>query len=153
MLAVKRLCDLHRSRNHADRTGGETLRRKLPAALELVVIEHAPTHNAQAHADTPSNDCCSSPRTPRALLSFQDSELSVELQSAMMGKAGGGPAEMFSIKGVSSAAGGTAMSVSQESIGMRSRGSGKSGNSGNVNFAHCQDQQAVLSSARTSSRS
>uniref|UniRef100_A0A3B4FMF1 Caskin-2 n=1 Tax=Pundamilia nyererei TaxID=303518 RepID=A0A3B4FMF1_9CICH len=131
MLAVKRLCDLHRSRNHADRTGGETLRRKLPAALELVVIEHAPTHNAQAHADTPSNDCCSSPRTPRALLSFQDSELSVELQSAMMGKAGGGPAEMFSIKGVSSAAGGTAMSVSQESIGMRSRGSGKSGNSGN----------------------
>uniref|UniRef100_A0AAX7UAW6 Caskin-2 n=1 Tax=Astatotilapia calliptera TaxID=8154 RepID=A0AAX7UAW6_ASTCA len=153
MLAVKRLCDLHRSRNHADRTGGETLRRKLPAALELVVIEHAPTHNAQAHADTPSNDCCSSPRTPRALLSFQDSELSVELQSAMMGKAGGGPAEMFSIKGVSSAAGGTAMSVSQESIGMRSRGSGKSGNSGNVNLAHCQDQQAVLSSARTSSRS
>uniref|UniRef100_A0A3Q4HF28 Caskin-2 n=1 Tax=Neolamprologus brichardi TaxID=32507 RepID=A0A3Q4HF28_NEOBR len=139
MLAVKRLCDLHRSRNHADR--GETLRRKLPAALELV-----------ARADTPSNDCCSSPRTPRALLSFQDSELSVELQSAMMGKAGGGPAEMFSIKGVSSA-GGTAMSVSQESIGMRSRGSGKSGNSGNVNLAHCQDQQAVLSSARTSSRS
>lgn len=153
MLAVKRLCDLHRSRNHADRTGGETLRRKLPAALELVAIEHTPTHNAQAHADTPSNDCCSSPRTPRALLSFQDSELSVELQSAMMGKAGGGPAEMFSIKGVSSAAGGTAMSVSQESIGMRSRGSGKSGNSGNVNLVHCQDQQAVLSSARTLSRS
>lgn len=150
MLAVKRLCDLHRSRNHADR--GETLRRKLPAALELVVIEHTPTHNAQARADTPSNDCCSSPRTPRALLSFQDSELSVELQSAMMGKAGGGPAEMFSIKGVSSA-GGTAMSVSQESIGVRSRGSGKSGNSGSVNLAHCQDQQAVLSSARTSSRS
>ncbi|XP_013129305.1 caskin-2 isoform X3 [Oreochromis niloticus] len=153
MLAVKRLCDLHRSRNHADRTGSETLRRKLPAALELVAIEHTPTHNAHAHADTPSNDCCSSPRTPRALLSFQDSELSMELQSAMMGKAGGGPAEMFSIKGVSSAAGGTAMSVSQESIGMRSRGSGKSGNSGNVNLAHCQDQQAVLSSARTSSRS
>uniref|UniRef100_A0A669F9S5 CASK interacting protein 2 n=1 Tax=Oreochromis niloticus TaxID=8128 RepID=A0A669F9S5_ORENI len=143
MLAVKRLCDLHRSRNHADRTGSETLRRKLPAALELVAIEHTPTHNAHAHADTPSNDCCSSPRTPRALLSFQDSELSMELQSAMMGKAGGGPAEMFSIKGVSSAAGGTAMSVSQESIGMRSRGSGKSGNSGNVNLAH----------SRTSSRS
>uniref|UniRef100_A0A669B4K0 CASK interacting protein 2 n=1 Tax=Oreochromis niloticus TaxID=8128 RepID=A0A669B4K0_ORENI len=123
MLAVKRLCDLHRSRNHADRTGSETLRRKLPAALELVAIEHTPTHNAH------------------------DSELSMELQSAMMGKAGGGPAEMFSIKGVSSAAGGTAMSVSQESIGMRSRGSGKSGNSGNVNLAHCQDQQAVLSSS------
>ncbi|XP_030610594.1 caskin-2 isoform X2 [Archocentrus centrarchus] len=153
MLAVKRLCDLHRSRNHADRTGGGTLRRKPPAALELVAIEHTPTHNAHTRTDAPSNNCCSSPRTPRALLSFQDSELSVELQSAMMGKGGGGPAEIFAIRGVSSAAGVPAMSVSQESIGMRSRGSGNSGNSGNLNLGHSQDHQAALSLARTSSRS
>uniref|UniRef100_A0A8D2ZIY5 Caskin-2 n=1 Tax=Scophthalmus maximus TaxID=52904 RepID=A0A8D2ZIY5_SCOMX len=129
MLAVKRLCDLQRSRNHADRTGGGTLRRKPPAALELVAIEHTPTHSV-------------------ALLSFQDSELSAELQSAMMGRAGGGAAEAFGIRGVASAAGISAMSVSQESISMRSRGSGNSGNSG-----HSQEHHATSSSARTSSRS
>ncbi|KAM8836322.1 caskin-2 isoform 2-T5 [Spinachia spinachia] len=134
MLAVKRLCDLQRSRNHADQAGGGTLRRNPPAALETVTIEHTPTHNVQA----PSDDCCPSPRTPRALLSFQDSELSAELQSAMMGRAGGGAAEAFAIRG-----GPAAMSVSQESISMRSRGSGNSGNS--------QEHQA--SAARMCSRS
>ncbi|KAF3858958.1 hypothetical protein F7725_021357 [Dissostichus mawsoni] len=123
MLAVKRLCDLQRSRNHADRAGGGTLQRKPPAALELVAIEYTPTHTLHTH--TPSDDCCPSPRSPRTLLSFQDSELSAELQSAMMGRALGGSAEAFSIR-VGSAA---AMYVSQESISTWSRGSGNS-NSG-----------------------
>ncbi|XP_026207231.1 caskin-2-like [Anabas testudineus] len=151
MLAVKRLCDLQRSRNHTDRTGGETLRWKPPAALELVAIEHTPTHNVHAHtrSDAPSDNCCRSPRTPRALLSFQDSELSAELQSAMMGRAGGGATEAFGIRGVAS----TAMSVSQESISMRSRGSGNSGNSGNSNSGYSQEHQATPCSARTPSRS
>lgn len=137
MLAVKRLCDLQRSRDHADRAGGGTPRRKPPAALELVAIEHTPTHTHN-RSDTP-NDCCpSSPRNPRALLSFQDSELSAELQSAMMGRVGGGAAESFGLRCVGS----TAMSVSQESIGVRSRGSGNS-----------EKHQAAPSSARASSRS
>ncbi|KAM6898870.1 caskin-2 [Lycodopsis pacificus] len=139
MLAVKRLSDLQRSRNHANRSGGGTLRRNPPAALEMVAIEHTPTHNVQARA--PSDDCCPSPRTPRALLSFQDSELSAELQTAMMGRAGG--AEAFGIRGVPSAAALSAMSVSQESISMRSRGSG---NSGNSNSGYSQDRQAAPSS-------
>ncbi|XP_036936389.1 caskin-2-like isoform X2 [Acanthopagrus latus] len=155
MLAVKRLCSLQRSRNHGDRAGGGTVRRKPPAALELVAIEHTPTRNVHSHSrsDASSDDCCPSPRTPRALLSFQDSELSAELQSAMMGRAGGGAAEAFSIRGVTSAAAVSAMSVSQESISVRSRGSGNSGNSGNSNSGYPQDQQAAQSSARTSSRS
>ncbi|XP_047194296.1 caskin-2 isoform X3 [Hippoglossus stenolepis] len=168
MLAVKRLSDLQRSRNNADRTGGGTLRRKPPGALELVAIEHPPMHNVHAHirSDAPSDTCCSSPRTPRALLSFQDSELSAELQSAMMGRAGGGAAEAFGIRGVSSAAAMTAMSVSQESISMRSRGSGNSGNSGNSGHSghsghsgnsgtsgHSHEHHTTPSSARTASRS
>ncbi|XP_070708029.1 caskin-2-like [Pempheris klunzingeri] len=155
MLAVKRLCDLQRSRNHGDRAGGGTLRRKPPAALELVAIEHTPAHNVRTHirSDAPSDDCCPSPRTPRALLSFQDSELSAELQSAMMGRAGGGAAEAFGLRGVTAVAAISAMSVSQESISTRSRGSGNSGNSGNSNSGYSQDHQAAPSSARTSSRS
>ncbi|XP_067344136.1 caskin-2-like isoform X3 [Channa argus] len=150
MLAVKRLCDLQRSRNHADRTGGETLRRKPPAALELVAIEHTPTHNvhARTRSDVLTDGCCPSPRTPRALLSFQDSELSAELQSAMIGRAGSGAAEAIGFRGVTSAA----MSLSQESISTRSRGSGNSGNSGNSNSGNSQEQQATWASATTSSR-
>ncbi|KAF7650982.1 hypothetical protein LDENG_00117550 [Lucifuga dentata] len=152
MLAVKRLCDLQRSRNHADREG--TLRRKPPAALELVAIEHTPAHNVHAHtrSDTPSDECCPSPHTPRALLSFQDCELSTELQNAMS-RAGGGAGEAFGMRGVASAAAMSAMSVSQESIGVRSRGSGNSGNSGNSHPGYPQDQHAVTPSARTSSQS
>ncbi|CAB1312976.1 unnamed protein product, partial [Coregonus sp. 'balchen'] len=119
MLAVKRLCDLHRSRHHTNGSG--TLRRSKPlAALELVAIE-------------PPADCCPpSPHTPRTpLLSFQDSELSTELQNAMMGRAGGGGVGIGGfgmgvrgvVRGVVSP-----MSLSQESIGTRSRGSGNSGN-------------------------
>lgn len=147
MLAVKRLSDLQRSRNHSVRTGGDTLRRKPPAALELVAIEHTPTHNvhAQGRSDGLSDNCCPSPHTPRALLSFQDSELSAELQSAMMGRAGGGATEAFGIRGVAPAA----MSVSQESISMRSRGSGNSGNSGNSNSGYSQEHQATPCPART----
>uniref|UniRef100_A0A671VR83 CASK interacting protein 2 n=1 Tax=Sparus aurata TaxID=8175 RepID=A0A671VR83_SPAAU len=133
MLAVKRLCGLQRSRNHGDRAGGGTVRRKPPAALELVAIEHTPTRNVHSHgrSDASSDDCCPSPRTPRALLSFQDSELSAELQTA----------EAFGIRGVTSAAAVSAMSNSQESISVRSRGSGNSGNSGNSNSGYPQDQQ------------
>uniref|UniRef100_A0AAQ4PX66 Caskin-2 n=1 Tax=Gasterosteus aculeatus aculeatus TaxID=481459 RepID=A0AAQ4PX66_GASAC len=93
MLAVKRLCDLQRSRNQADPAGGGTLRRNRPAALETVSIEHTATHNMTADDRRPS------PRTPRALLSFQDSQLSAELQSAMMGRAGAGAGEAFAIRG------------------------------------------------------
>uniref|UniRef100_A0A3P8TL82 CASK interacting protein 2 n=1 Tax=Amphiprion percula TaxID=161767 RepID=A0A3P8TL82_AMPPE len=146
MLAVKRLCDLQRSRNHANKTGGGTLRRKPPVALELVTIEHTPTHSVhtQMRSDPLANNCCPSPFTPRALLSFQDSELSAELQSAMMGKVEGGVTEAFGIKGMSSAA---VLTASQESISMRSRGSGNSGNSGNSGYS--QDHQGTSSSART----
>ncbi|KAM9426784.1 caskin-2 [Pholidichthys leucotaenia] len=138
MLAVKRLTDLQRSRSHSDRGG--TLRQKVPAALELVTIEHTPTHNAHDHPRSHglSEVGCPSPRTPRALLSFQDSELSAELQTAMMGRAEGGAAEVFAIRGMSSAT----MLVSQESISVRSRGSGNSGNSGNSNSGFSQENQA-----------
>lgn len=151
MLAVKRLSDLQRSRSQADRAGGGTLRRKPPAALELVAIEHTPTHNMHARAcsDASSNDCCPSPRSPRALLSFQDSELSAELQSAMMGRTAGGAAETFGIRGVTP----SAMSASQESIGMRSRGSGNSGNSGKSNSVYSQEHQSAASSVKAPSRS
>ncbi|XP_072312096.1 caskin-2-like isoform X2 [Eucyclogobius newberryi] len=138
MLAVKRLCDLQRSRGHGD--SGGTLRRKPPTALELVAIEHPPPHKPSQHprTDPPSDDLCASPRSPRTLTSFQDSELSVELQTAMKSGAGGGVSEAFAIRGVASS---SAKSVSQESIGMRSRGSGNSGNSGNS----CQDVQENFS--------
>lgn len=147
MLAVKRLYDLQRAHNHTDRAGGGTLQRKPTAALELMTIEHTPTHTVHVHtrSDNP-NDCCPSPRIPRALLSFQDSELSAELQNAMMGNVGGAVDESFSIRGSASAA----RSVSQESISMRSRGSG---NSGSSNYGHSQHHQTALPSVRTSSRS
>ncbi|XP_023805125.1 caskin-2 isoform X4 [Oryzias latipes] len=139
MVAVKRLSDLQRSRNISDIAAGRGGRRKPSAPLELVAIEHnvANPHNPHMQTDGPANNCCSSPRTPRALLSFQDSELSTELQSAMMGRMGGVASEAFGIRGVASAAILAAMSVSQESISKRSRGSGNSGNSG-----HCQDHSS-----------
>ncbi|XP_024141294.1 caskin-2 isoform X2 [Oryzias melastigma] len=142
MLAVKRLSDLQRSRNITDIAAGRGGRRKPPAPLELVAIEHNPAnpHNPHLHADAPVNNCCSSPRTPRTLLSFQDSELSAELQSAMVGRMGGVASEAFGIRGVPPSAILAAMSVSQESISKRSRGSGNSGNSG-----HCQDHSGGLS--------
>uniref|UniRef100_A0A8C5DFV8 Caskin-2 n=1 Tax=Gouania willdenowi TaxID=441366 RepID=A0A8C5DFV8_GOUWI len=142
MLAVKRLCDLQRCRYHSDRSEGGTLRKKGPAPLELVAIEHTPAH---VHSNASSDDYCPSPRTPRALLSFQDSELSAELQSAMVGRAGGGASDSFVLRAVSSAGGRSTMSVSQESISVRSRGSGNSGNS--------QDPPTTVCSGHASSRS
>lgn len=139
MLAVKRLCDLQRSHNHPDRSGGGALQQNLPAALELVAIEHNVLTPIQSAS--PSDDGCTSPRTARALLSFQDSELSAELQNALTGKAGVG--EAFDFRGVASAA----VSASQESIGMRSRGSGNS-SSGNSH-----SHQSLLMSVKTSSNS
>lgn len=153
MLAVKRLCDLQRSRGQSERVGGSTLRRKPPAALELVAIEHTPTHNAHSHArpDVSASECCPSPRSPRALLSFQDSELSAELQSAMIGrtgKGGAGAEEAFAMRCVTP----SAMSASQESIGVRSRGSGNSGSSAASNPG-CSQERRPASSSRASSRS
>ncbi|XP_055787229.1 caskin-2-like isoform X3 [Salvelinus fontinalis] len=144
MLAVKRLCDLHRSRHHA--IGSGTLRCSKPlAALELVAIE----------PPEPPADCCPpSPHTPRTpLLSFQDSELSTELQNAMMGRAGGGGVGIGGfgmgvrgvVRGVVSP-----MSLSQESIGTRSRGSGNSGNFPGYSQEH---HQQTLASAGAYSRS
>lgn len=133
MLAVKRLCDLHRSQNHSDRTGGGTLQRKLPAALELVAIEHNIHSQIQFHNP---NGGYTSPQIARALLSFQDSELSAELQNAMTGIAGDSD-----IRGRASAA----MSISQESISIRSRGSGNS-NTGNPH-----NPQSLSSSGNASS--
>lgn len=137
MLAVKRLCDLQRSHNHPDRTGGGTPWQNLPTTLELVAIEHNMLSHIQS--ESPSNGGCTSPRTARTLLSFQDSELSAELQNAMTGNAGVG--EAFDLRSVASAA----MSVSQESIGARSRGSGNS--SSGKSHSH----QSLLLSAKTSS--
>ncbi|KAM9817384.1 caskin-2 [Neosynchiropus ocellatus] len=118
MIAVKRLNDIHRNRNQVDR--GATLQEKIP---DLVAIEHAPIFNAHGHmqCDRPAETSSPSPHPPRALLSFQDCELSAELQHAMMGAAGGGASEMCSV------------SVSQESISLRSNSSGNSENSAQSN--------------------
>ncbi|CAI5676568.1 caskin-2 isoform X2 [Oreochromis niloticus] len=105
MLAVKKLCDIQRAILQAE-SGQGTLRRKGPGALHLVAIE----------ADGSSE--CSSPHTPK-MLTFQDSELSAELQTAMSSHYGGCE-EGLAIKNA------VGMSQSQESIDTRSRGSGRS---------------------------
>lgn len=106
MLAVKKLCDIQRAIFQAEASQG-TLRRKGPGALHLVAIE--PPDAAGE---------CSSPHTPR-MLTFQDSELSAELQTALSGHYGGCD-EGLAIKNA------VGMSQSQESIDTRSRGSGRS---------------------------
>ncbi|KAI4876926.1 hypothetical protein NFI96_030227, partial [Prochilodus magdalenae] len=106
MLAVRKLCDLHKAVLQTE-SGQGTLRRKAPATLDLLPIE--PLTDG---GDLPS------PHTPK-MLTFQDSELSAELQSAMATHYGG-PQEGLAIKSA------VAMSVSQESIDTRSRGSGRS---------------------------
>ncbi|CAJ1075620.1 caskin-2-like isoform X2 [Xyrichtys novacula] len=106
MLAVKKLCDIHRAILQAE-SGQGTLRRKGPGALHLVTIE--PPDSAGE---------CSSPHTPK-MLTFQDSELSTELQTAMSSHYGGCE-EGLAIKNA------VGMSQSQESIDTRSRGSGRS---------------------------
>ncbi|XP_023812962.1 caskin-2 isoform X2 [Oryzias latipes] len=106
MLAVKKLCDIQRVILQAD-SGHGTLRRKAPRSLHLVAIE-SPDASSE----------CSSPHTPK-MMTFQDSELSSELQTAMSSHYGGCE-EGLAIK---SAVG---MSRSQESLETRSRGSGRS---------------------------
>lgn len=106
MLAVKKLCDIHRAILQAE-SGQGTLRRKGPGALHLVTIE--PPDSAGE---------CSSPHTPK-MLTFQDSELSSELQTAMTSHYGGCE-EGLAIKNA------VGMSQSEESIDTRSRGSGRS---------------------------
>ncbi|XP_016346402.1 caskin-2-like [Sinocyclocheilus anshuiensis] len=108
MLAVKKLSDVQKARKN--QTEGQALlqRRRLPPALELVAIEH---HD--------SSECPSSPLSPK-MLTFQDSELSIELQNAMARSGyGGGQDGLGNMSG-------TAMRLSQESIGTRSGGSGRS---------------------------
>uniref|UniRef100_A0A8C2WC43 Caskin-2 n=1 Tax=Cyclopterus lumpus TaxID=8103 RepID=A0A8C2WC43_CYCLU len=106
MLAVKKLCDIQRAILQAE-SGQGTLRCKAPGALHLVTIE--PPDSAGE---------CSSPHTPK-MMTFQDSELSAELQTAMCSHYGGCE-EGLDIKNA------VGMSQSQESIDARSRGSGRS---------------------------
>ncbi|XP_067286656.1 caskin-2 isoform X2 [Pseudorasbora parva] len=108
MLAVKKLSDIQKARKNQAEGQAMLQRRRAPPTLELVAIEH---HD--------SSDCPSSPLSPK-MLTFQDSELSIELQNAMArsGYSGG----QDSLSNVS----GTAMHLSQESIGTRSGGSGRS---------------------------
>nr|XP_056719869.1 caskin-2 [Euleptes europaea] len=114
MLAVKKLTDLRKSLSQAE---ANTLRRKIPGSLDIVTIESV------------ENGECHSPHTPK-MTTFQDSELSYELQTAMSNSC----QETLTIKNTQG------MSRSQESIGVRSRGSGHS-------------QENMLSQSATSSRS
>ncbi|NWH65718.1 CSKI2 protein, partial [Geococcyx californianus] len=100
MLAVKKLRDLRKSLNQAETT---LARRKVPGALDIVTIESL------------ENGECQSPHTPK-MTTFQDSELSYELQTAMSNSC-------HETLGIKSSQG---ISRSQESIGVRSRGSGHS---------------------------
>ncbi|XP_068269238.1 caskin-2 isoform X2 [Nyctibius grandis] len=126
MLAVKKLRDLRKSLNQAEAT---LARRKVPGALDIVTIESL------------ENGECQSPHTPK-MTTFQDSELSYELQTAMSNSCH----ETLSIKSSQG------MSRSQESIGVRSRGSGHSQD--NVLSQHLSSpSQESLGSGESSSSS
>uniref|UniRef100_A0A8C3CL25 Caskin-2 n=1 Tax=Cairina moschata TaxID=8855 RepID=A0A8C3CL25_CAIMO len=126
MLAVKKLRDLRKSLNQAETT---LARRKVPGALDIVTIESL------------ENGECQSPHTPK-MTTFQDSELSYELQTAMSNSCH----ETLSIKNSQG------MSRSQESIGVRSRGSGHSQD--NVLSRHLSSpSQESLGSGESSSSS
>uniref|UniRef100_A0A8C2HMS1 Si:ch211-119c20.2 n=1 Tax=Cyprinus carpio TaxID=7962 RepID=A0A8C2HMS1_CYPCA len=108
MLAVKKLSDVQKARKNQAEGQALLQRRRLPPTLELVAIEH---HD--------SSECPSSPLSPK-MLTFQDSELSIELQNAMARSGySGGQDGLGNMSG-------TAMRLSQESIGTRSGGSGRS---------------------------
>ncbi|KAL1264342.1 hypothetical protein QQF64_004697 [Cirrhinus molitorella] len=108
MLAVKKLSDIQKARKNQAQGQALLQRRRAPPTLELVAIEH---HD--------NSECPSSPLSPK-MLTFQDSELSVELQNAMARSGyGGGQDGLGSMSG-------TSMRLSQESIGTRSGGSGRS---------------------------
>ncbi|KAF5892827.1 caskin-2-like isoform X2, partial [Clarias magur] len=110
MLAVKKLCDVHKALRNQAEGNGTLPRRRHPPALELVAIESA--------------DCADGPSSPLSskMLTFQDSELSTELQNAMIQSGYSGCPEGFGAV----LSGTTAMSVSQESISARSQGTGHS---------------------------
>uniref|UniRef100_A0A673JDV5 Caskin-2 n=1 Tax=Sinocyclocheilus rhinocerous TaxID=307959 RepID=A0A673JDV5_9TELE len=108
MLAVKKLSDVQKARKNQAEGQALLQRRRAPPTLELVAIEH---HD--------SSECPSSPLSPK-MLTFQDSELSVELQNAMARSGYGGGQDGFGNMS------GTSMRLSQESIGTRSGGSGRS---------------------------
>ncbi|XP_034151137.1 caskin-2 isoform X3 [Esox lucius] len=127
MLAVKKLTDIHRAIVAAE-SGQGTLRRKPPGALHLVTIE-PPDSNAE----------CPSPHTPK-MLTFQDSELSAELQTAMSNHYQEGLT-------INSAVG---MSRSQESIDARSRGSGRSQDPPTASISPHSRSQESLGSGSTS---
>ncbi|XP_029622205.1 caskin-2-like isoform X6 [Salmo trutta] len=131
MLAVKKLCDIQRAILAAE-SGQGTLRRKPPGALHLVTIEPP---------DSASD--CPSPHTPK-MLTFQDSELSAELQTAMSSHYQEGLA-------IKSAVG---MSRSQESIDARSRGSGRSQDPPTASITpHSRSQESLGSSSTSTSLS
>ncbi|NWH48223.1 CSKI2 protein, partial [Fregata magnificens] len=126
MLAVKKLRDLRKSLNQAEAT---LARRKVPGALDIVTIESL------------ENGECQSPHTPK-MMTFQDSELSYELQTAMSNSC-------HETLGIKSSQG---ISRSQESIGVRSRGSGHSQD--NVLSRHLSSpSQESLGSGESSSSS
>ncbi|KAJ7989398.1 hypothetical protein DPEC_G00304130 [Dallia pectoralis] len=127
MLAVKKLTDIHRAVAAAE-SGQGTLRRKPPGSLHLVTIE-----------PPDSNGECSSPHTPR-MRTFQDSELSAELQTAMSSHSHDGLT-------INSAVG---MSRSQESIDARSRGSGRSQEPPTASTSPHSRSQESLGSGSTS---
>ncbi|XP_042721231.1 caskin-2 isoform X3 [Lagopus leucura] len=126
MLAVKKLRDLRKSLSQTEAT---LTRHKVPGALDIVTIESL------------ENGECQSPNTPK-MTTFQDSELSYELQTAMSNSCH----ETLSIKNSQG------MSRSQESIGVRSRGSGHSQD--NVPCRHLSSpSQESLGSGESSSSS
>ncbi|XP_035389227.1 caskin-2-like isoform X1 [Electrophorus electricus] len=109
MLAVKRLSDLQKARRNQAEGQGTLQRRRTPPTLEVVAIE-----------PPDSTDGPSSPLLTK-MLTFQDTELSIELQSAMIHNGSSGCQEGF----VATVNGNT-VSFSQGSIGKRSCGSGRS---------------------------
>ncbi|XP_052615032.1 caskin-1 isoform X2 [Peromyscus californicus insignis] len=80
MLAVRKLAELQKA-EYSKYEGGP-LRRKAPQSLEMMVIESPPPSEPAAAAD------CQSPK----MTTFQDSELSGELQAALSGPAEAGAA-------------------------------------------------------------
>lgn len=110
MLAVKKLCDVQKALRNQAEGNGTLQRRRHPPTLELVAIESA--------------DCADGPSSPLSakMLTFQDSELSTELQNAMIQSGYSGCHEGFDAV----LSGTTSVSLSQESINTRSRGTGHS---------------------------
>ncbi|XP_030064130.1 LOW QUALITY PROTEIN: caskin-2 [Microcaecilia unicolor] len=125
MLAVKKLADLRKSLNQVD---GKMLKRRVPGSLDIVTIESL--ENGEL------------PETPK-MLTFQDSELSYELQTAMS-------TSCQETLGIESTQG---ISRSQESIGIRSRGSGHSQENMLTRAALSSHSQESLGSGSSSSSS